>query len=174
MGFGGSYSFAKDNYGTRLSDMGLAGNAQLLWRLNPHLAIGLDYTMMAPQPHGDLRGGDYQYDKLRAHHISLAGKYTLNAWDKMNVYIPMGVGASHLSLKGSGTRDGIPSTQSESKWGMGFYIGLGTQYNLTDDLFMGLEYRYHMPFVKGDDLNRYGRDRSIDFHSAMLRMGMRF
>ena len=174
LGMGGNYSFAKDNRGTRMSDMGLAGGMQLMWHLNKHLAVGMDYTMMAPQAHSDFRDGAFDYNKLRAHHMDLAGKLTLLKGDKMSFYSPMGVGMSHISLKSSGTRDGAPVAESKDKWGMNFYIGAGMQYDLSDGLFVGVEYRYYMPFIKTDDLSRFGKDRYMDFHNIGLRMGMRF
>lgn len=174
-GLGGSYSFAKDSYGARLSNTGLAASMQMLWNTHsPNLAIGFDYSMMAPQHRSTSKGGDYSYKNLRAHNLSLAGKFTINPWHRLNVYMPMGVGASYVSLKGSGTRDGVSTSDSDHKWGMGLFAGLGLQYNLTEDLFMGLEYRYNLAFVKSDDLNRYGKDRYMDFHSAFLKLGMRF
>ena len=57
---------------------------------------------------------------------------------------------------------------------MNFYIGAGLQYDLTCDLFVGLEYRYYMPFIKTDDLNSYGKNRYMDFHNVSLLIGMRF
>ena len=175
LGLGGAYSFAKDNADARISDLGLAVGAQMMWHANKYLALGLDYTMMAPQAHSNNRGGgNYNYSKLRAHHIDLAGKLTLGRWHKMSFYSPMGIGLSKIALKSSGTRDGVTTSESKDKWGMNFYIGAGLQYDLTDDLFLGLEYRYYMPFIKTEDLSRYGKDKYIDFHSAFLRMGMRF
>lgn len=175
LGLGGTYSYAKDDYGARLSNTGLAGSLQMLWHLNPHFALGADYTMLAPQSRDNAaRGGSYQYRDLRAHSLALAGKWTVNAWDRLNLYVPMGLGATHVGLKGSGVRDGAYSSDSDGKWGLGLFAGLGLQYNLTDTVFMGLEYRYHLAFVKSDDLNRFGKDKNLDFHSAMLRVGMRF
>lgn len=174
LGMGGSYSFAKDSKGARLSDMGLSGGVQMMWHTSPHLAIGMDYAALTTQPRSNSRGGNYGDKHFHAHNLSLAGKLTLNPWSRMQVYVPMGVGMSQVSLKGAGTRDGVTSAESDHKWGLGMYAGLGMQYNLTDTLFMGLEYRYHLAFVKTDDLNRYGRDRYTDFHSAMLKVGMRF
>ena len=174
LGIGGSYSFAKDNYDARMSDMGLAGGMQIMRHMNKYLALGLDYTMMAPQAHSDSRGGDYDYSKLRAHHMDLAGKLTVAHWNKMSFYSPMGIGMSRLELKSGGTRDAVTTSESKDKWGFNFYIGAGMQYDLTDDLFVGLEYRYYMPFVKTEDLSSYGKDHYMDFHNVGLRMGMRF
>ncbi len=174
LGVGGAYSFAKDNADVRMSDMGLSGGVQMMWHMNKYLALGLDYTMMAPQAHSDSRNGGYNYSKLRAHHMDLAGKLTFANWHKMSFYSPMGIGMSNIELKGSGARDGLPVSESKDKWGMNFYLGLGMQYDLTNDLFVGLEYRYYMPFIKTDDLSRYGKDRYMDFHNVGLRMGMRF
>lgn len=174
-GIGGTYSFAKDTYDARLSNTGLAASMQLLWNTKyPHLALGFDYSMLAPQHRSTSKGGDYSYKDLRAHNISLAGKFTINPDSRLNVYMPMGVGMSHVSLKGSGTREGVTDSESDKKWGLGLFAGLGLQYNLTEDLFMGLEYRYTLTFVKADDLTRYGKDRYVDFHSAALKLGMRF
>ena len=172
-GIGGVYSFDKDDHGDRLSNTGMAGNVQMLWKSTDHLSLGLDYSILAPQ-HRSASGGNYRYKNLRAHNISFAGKLTFNPWHRMQVYMPMGIGASQVSLKGSGTRDGITSSESDHKWGVGLFAGLGMQYNLTNKVFMGLEYRYNLAFVKGDDLNRYGKNNYLDFHSAMLKVGMRF
>ncbi len=173
LGIGGVYSFDKDTYGDRLSNTGMAGNLQMLWKSTDHLALGLDYSILAPQ-HRSASGGNYRYKNLRAHNISMAGKLTFNPQHRMQIYMPMGIGASQVGLKGSGTRDAVTSSQSDHKWGVGLFAGLGMQYNLTNTVFMGLEYRYNLAFVKGDDLNRYGKDNYLDFHSAMLKVGMRF
>lgn len=174
LGIGGVYSFAKDSYDARLSNTGLAANVQMLWHATHHLALGLDYSALAPQHRRTSKGGEYGYKNLRSHNITMAGKLTLNPWNRMQIYMPMGVGMSQVSLKGSGTRDGVTSSESDHKWGLGLFAGLGLQYNLTESLFMGMEYRYNIAFVQSDDLNRYGKDRYLDFHSAMLKMGMRF
>ena len=130
--------------------------------------------MMAPQAHSDSRDGGYDYSKLRVHHMDIAGKLTFAHWDKMSFYSPMGFGMSKIELKGSGAYDGVAVSESQDKWGMNFYLGLGMQYDLSDGLFVGLEYRYYMPFIKTEDLTRYGKDRYMDFHNIGLRMGMRF
>lgn len=175
IGAGGSYSFAKDSYDARLSNIGLAGTAQVLWDMSDHFALGADYMLLTPHNRSNHRGGDYKYEKLRLNGVALAGKYTINAWDSMRLYIPIGVGAAQVRLKGQGTRDGEYTSQSSDKWGLDLFAGLGLQYNISPDVFVGLEYRYTVAFVKADDLNRYyGKDRYLQFHSAFFRVGTRF
>ena len=174
VGMGGTYSFAKDSYGARLSNIGMAATGQVLWDMMDHLAVGVDYMMLLPQKHTNHRGGDYKYSDFRVHNIALAGKYTINAWDRFNFYLPMGVGAAQVHLKGAGTREGVNSVDRDEKWGLGLFGGVGMQYNFTPTLFMGLEYRYNVAFVKSEDLNPYGKDSTLRFHNAFLRVGMRF
>lgn len=176
LGVGASYTAAKDSAGARLSDVGWSGTAQVMWDMTDHLALGVDYMLLAPHSRNNHRGnGSYKYSDLRYNGVGLAGKYTLNAWDTWRVYIPMGVGAAQVRMKSAGKRGGVATAQSDDKWGLDLFAGLGLQYNLTKDLFMGLEYRYTVAFVKSDDLNRYyGKNQYFQFHGAFLRMGMRF
>lgn len=175
LGVGASYSFNKDTQDARFSNIGLAGTAQVLWDVSDHFALGADYMLLTPHSRNNHRGGDYKYEKLRLNGVALAGKYTINAWDSLSVYVPMGVGMANVRMKGYGTRGGEYTAQSSDKWGLDLFAGLGLQYNLTEDLFMGLEYRYTAAFVKSDDLNRYyGKDSYLRFHSAFLRVGTRF
>ena len=175
IGVGGVYSFNKDTEGARLSDMGMAYTGQVLWDMSDHLALGADYMLLTPDGRSNNRKGNYNYDTLRLNSIALAGKYTINAWDSWRVYIPMGVGAAQVRMKSSGTRDGVYTAESTDKWGLDLFAGLGLQYNISADVFVGLEYRYTVAFVKGEDLNRYyGKDNYMQFHSAFLRLGTRF
>jgi opacity protein-like surface antigen len=111
------------------------------------------------------------YKDIYAHNIALAGKYTLNAWDSLHVYVPMGVGMMNARMK---THHEGTGSSSRDKWGASGYIGLGMQYDLTSSLFMGLEYRYTYAFINDKDLTFFDRDKRLQFHSAFLRMGMRF
>lgn len=175
IGVGGAYSFDKDTEGARLSDMGMAYTGQVLWDMSDHLALGADYMLLTPNGRSNDRQGHYDYDTLRVNSIALAGKYTINAWDTWRLYIPMGVGAAQVRMKSSGTREGKYTSESTDEWGLDLFAGLGLQYNISQDVFIGLEYRYTVAFVKGDDLNRYyGKDNYMQFHSAFLRLGTRF
>ena len=172
LGIGMAHSFNKDTEGMRMADIGLAATGQVLWDISDHFALGADYMMLAPD--GRSSNG-YKYDPFRLHSIALAGKYTINAWDSWRVYVPMGVGAAQARLKSSGDRGGVHTAQSADKWGLDLFAGLGLQYNFNQDLFLALEYRYTVAFVKAEDLNRYyGKDNYLQFHSAFLRFGTRF
>ena len=172
LGIGGAYSFNKDTQGMRMADMGLAATGQVLWDMSDHFALGADYMMLAP----DGRSTDeYKYDRLRLHSIALAGKYTINAWDSWRFYIPMGVGAAQARMKASGDRGNGHTAQSADKWGLDLFAGLGLQYNLTQELFLALKYRYTGAFDKAEDLNRYyGKGNYLQCHSAFVRFGTRF
>lgn len=175
IGLGASYSFDKDKAGARMTELGLAATGQALWDISDHFALGADYMLLNHDSRTNHRQGTYKYDKLRLNSIALAGKYTINAWDTWRLYIPMGVGAAQARMKSSGVRNGEYTAQSSDKWGLDLFAGLGLQYNLSKDIFMGLEYRYTVAFVKADDLNRYyGKDNYLQFHSAFFRIGTRF
>ena len=169
---GMTLSMNKDKLDDRYSTNGVAAGASVLREVSPHLSWGLDYMMLHP------RGRTYHesmaerhYKDIYAHNIALAGKYTLNAWDSLHVYVPMGVGMMNARMK---THHEGTGSSSRDKWGASGYIGLGMQYDLTSSLFMGLEYRYTYAFINDKDLTFFDRDKRLQFHSAFLRMGMRF
>ena len=164
---GETMSFNKDSDGNRYGTNGLAADVTLLKNMGDHLALGLDYALLHP------RGKTYaarRYHGMYTHNISLAGKMTLNPWDSMQVYLPMGVGMTNAQMKTVAAGD----TLKEDKWGASFYAGLGVQYDVTCWMFAGLEYRYSYAFISDKDLTPYHKDRDLQFHTLMLRMGMRF
>lgn len=168
---GQTYSYNKDNRNDRYGSNGMAGNVNMLWHMSPNFALGLDYMALHPSNKTYNRDGEFRnYDDIYLHAISLAGKYTLNAWDSWRVYIPMGWGMMNARMKANSDM----ARSSQDKWGTGFYAGLGLQYDITDDLFAGLEYRYTYAFISDSDLSAYGRDKDLQYHSAFLRVGMRF
>ena len=172
LGFGLSQSYSKDREGMHFADLGMGGNAQVLMRSTEKLSLGLDYMLLTPH---DNKEGSFAYDKLRLNGVAFAGKYTLNPYDRLNFYLPMGVGMAQVRLKSYGTRDGVFNAESRDKWGLDLFAGLGMQYNLTETTFIGVEYRYVVAFVNSDDLNsRYGKGHYFQFHNAFLRLGMRF
>ncbi len=168
---GETYSYNKDNRSDRYGSNGLAGNVNMLWHTSPHFALGVDYMALHPSSKTYTRGAESRnYDDIYLHAVSLGGKYTLNAWNNLRVYIPMGWGMMNARMK---TQSGA-ARASHDKWGTGFYAGLGVQYDITARLFAGLEYRYTYAFISDKDLSSYGRDKDLQYHSAFLRVGMRF
>lgn len=168
---GGTYSFNNDDRGDRYVKPGFAAGANVLWDMDPHFGLGFDYMFLNPD------GRKYQkedtvrsYHRVRAHNIALAGKFTLNTWDNWRVYIPMGAGMMNARMK----TDSTAGKTSKDKWGASVYGGLGLQYDITADMFIGLEYRYVYAFLSDKHLSDYGRDSNLQFHNAFLRLGMRF
>lgn len=171
LGFGLSQSYSKDREGMHFADLGMGGNAQILMRATERLSLGLDYMLLMPH---DNKEGDFSYDKLRLNGVAFAGKYTLNPFDRLNFYLPMGVGVAQVRLESEGTRNGVFSSESRDKWGLDLFAGLGMQYNLSETTFIGVEYRYVVAFVESDKLTSYGKGHYFQFHNAFLRLGMRF
>ncbi len=168
---GETYSFNKDTRNDRYGSNGLAGDVNMLWHISPNFALGADYMMLHPSNKTHNRDGESRnYDDIYLHAISLAGKYTLNAWDNWRIYIPMGWGMMNARMK----TNSDAAKSSQDKWGTGFYAGLGVQYDITASLFAGLEYRYTYAFISDKDLSSYGRDKDLQYHSAFFRVGMRF
>ena len=166
-------SMNEDRLGDRYSTNGLAAGASVLKEVSPHFSWGLDYMMY--HPHGrnyQAAGEERHYKGIYAHNISVAGKYTINAWDNLQVYMPMGIGMMNARMKTHASS--AADSSSKDKWGASTYIGLGLQYDLTASLFMGLEYRYTYAFISDKHLTSFDRDKRLQFHSAALRMGMRF
>lgn len=175
IGVGGVYSFNKDSFDARYANIGLAGTAQVLWEVTPAFALGVDYMLLTPHSRNNHnRGGDFKYEKERVNAIGMAGKLTLNAWDRTSVYIPLGVNMSQVRMKSFGVRDGAYSAASKDKWGLGLFAGLGVQYTLTENMFLGVEYRYIYDFVKDSKVGDFGRDKNFQYHAAFLRLGSRF
>lgn len=168
---GETYSFNKDNRKDRYATNGLAGGVSALWNMSDNFALGVDYMMLHPRAKSHDQDGEYRrYKDNYLHAVSLAGKYTLNAWDSWRVYIPMGWGMMNARMKTSAA----DNSSSKDKWGTGFYAGLGLQYDITDSLFAGLEYRYTYAFISDKHLSDFGRDKDLQYHSAFFRVGMRF
>lgn len=168
---GETYMYNKDNRKDRYGTNGLAGGVSALWNMSPNFALGVDYMMLHPRAKSHDKNGEYRrYKDNYLHSIALAGKFTLNAWDNWRVYVPMGAGMMNARMK---TSAGENST-SKDKWGAGFYAGLGLQYDITESLFAGLEYRYTYAFISDKHLSDFGRDKDLQYHSAFFRVGMRF
>ncbi len=143
----------------------------MLWKMDPHFSFGLDYMFLNPDGRrygsGDER---VSFRQFRAHNIALAGKYTLNAWDKLRVYMPFGAGVMNARMK---TEAGEIAA-SKDKWGASLYAGLGLQYDFATDWFIGVEYRYAYAFISDKHLSDFNKDKNLQFHNAFLRLGMRF
>ena len=168
---GMTHFYNKDTLGGQYGDNGLSADVNMLWHMTDHFALGVDYMMLHPTSNTHRTADSARnYDGIYLHGISLAGKYTLNAWNNWRVYIPMGWGMMNARMK---TRADA-AYASNDKWGTGFYAGLGLQYDITPCLFAGLEYRYTYAFISDKDLSSYGSDKDLQYHSAFLRVGMRF
>lgn len=164
-------SYNKDNRSDRYSSNGLAASVSLLHHMNNYLAVGFDYMMLHPGEKSHETGAlERHYHAMYAHDISLAGKLTLNPWSNLRIYSPMGVGMMNARMKT--TVGGID--EGHNKWGAAFYIGAGMQYDVTDWMFAGLEYRYVYGFISDKDLTPTHKDRDLQFHTLMLRIGMRW
>ena len=164
---GQTLSYNKDGNNDRYATNGLAADATLLKRVGSHVALGVDYALLHP------RGKTHEnrhYHGLYTHNISVAGKLTINPWDMFQVYMPMGVGMTNARMKTETSTD----YANENKWGASFYAGLGVQYDITCWMFAGLEYRYAYAFISDKDLTPLHKDRNLQFHTAMVRVGMRF
>lgn len=164
---GQTYSFNKDTEKDRYATNGIAAGASVLWDMAPHFGMGFDYMFLNPD--GKSHDGR-NYHRFRAHNIALGGKYTLNVWDNLRVYMPMGAGLMNARLK---TDAGDRST-SKDKWGASLYTGLGLQYDFSANIFAGLEYRYTYAFVSDKHLSDFGRDKDLQFHTVFFRLGTRF
>lgn len=167
--FGGSYSTNEAKGGKKYGKTGMGTGVNMLFKLTPNLGMGLDYMFLNP----DGREYDTQavnFHQFRAHNIAVAGKYTVNAWDNLRLYVPFGVGMMNARLK---TDAGAASTSSD-KWGASMYAGVGVQYDFCPVLFAGLEYRYVYSFISDKHLSNFGKDDNLQFHDVFLRVGMRF
>lgn len=157
---------SENRYGTN----GLAADATMLWALNPYLSLGADYMMLHPRSKTHGNGADQRhYHGMYAHNIALAGKLTVNPWSTIQFYVPMGFGMMNARM-----RTDAAVSDSENKWGASMYAGLGMQYDITDALFAGLEYRYAYGWISDKNLTPYHKDKDLQFHTVMMRVGMRF
>ncbi len=164
---GATLLYNKDSRGDRYSKIGMGADVSMLKDVCTHLALGLDYMMLHP---GSKTYDGRHYHGIYAHNISLAGKFTLNPWDNFQVYLPMGFGMMNARMKT--VTDG--ETAGDNKWGASMYAGLGVQYDFTASLFAGLEYRYAYGWISDKNLTPFHKDKNVQFHNMMLRVGMRF
>jgi opacity protein-like surface antigen len=163
-------SYNRDTFSDRYSSNGLAGSVSMLYAMNNYLSVGLDYMMLHPREKSHDTGiNERHYHGMYAHDISLAGKLTINPWSNWRVYSPMGVGMMNARMK----TETAAGSENNNKWGAAFYIGAGLQYDVTDWMFAGLEYRYAFGFISDKDLTSTHKDRDLQFHTLMLRIGMR-
>ncbi len=164
---GATMLYNKDNRGDRYSKIGMMADVNMLKEVCPNLSLGLDYMMLHP---GSKTYDARHYHGIYAHNISAAGKFTLNPWDSFQVYLPMGFGMMNARMKT--VTDGVDF--GDNKWGASMYAGVGMQYDITAGLFAGLEYRYTYGWISDKDVTPYHKDRDLQFHNVMLRVGMRF
>lgn len=164
---GATMPFNKDDRNDRYGKTGMSADVNLLKSVCPYLSLGLDYMMLHPSHRTH---GERHYHGNYAHNVSVAGKFTVNPWDSFQVYLPMGVGMMNARMKT--VTDG--SDNGDNKWGASMYAGLGMQYDITATLFAGVEYRYVYGWVSDKDLTPYHKDKDLQFHNLMLRLGMRF
>ena len=163
--------YNKDSWGERYATNGLAAGVSVLHDMSNHLAVGIDYMMLHPRAKSHENGLERRhYHGEYMHQMSLAGKFTLNPWDNWRVYMPMGIGMANSRLK----TDTPSLKESENKWGAAFYAGLGVQYDITSWMSAGLEYRYSYAFISDKDLTPFHKDRNLQFHTLLMRVGMRF
>ena len=164
---GATMLYNKDNRNDRYAKTGMMANLNILKEVCPNLSLGLDYMMLHP---GSRTYDGRHYHGHYAHNISVAGKFTLNPWDNFQVYLPMGAGMMNARMKTvtDGADDG------DNKWGASMYAGVGMQYDITAALFMGMEYRYTYGWISDKNLTPYHKDKNLQYHNIMLRLGMRF
>lgn len=167
--YGVSYSSNEAHGGHNYAETGQAMGVNMLWKSTSHMALGLDYMFLNPDGRNYASEG-VNFHQFRAHNIALAGKYTVNAWDNLRLYVPFGVGMMNARL----TTDAGAESTSQDKWGASLYAGLGVQYDFCPYLFAGLEYRYVYGFISDKHLSNFGKDDNLQFHDVFLRLGMRF
>ncbi len=171
LGGGMTATYNKDNRSDRYSAYGLAAGLNSVYYVSNYLAVGLDYMMLHPRAKTRGAGADERrYHGIYAHNISLAGKLTINPWNNLRFYSPMGVGMMNGRMK----TETAGAEVKDDKWGASFYIGAGMQYDVTDWMFAGVEYRYTYGFVSDKDLTPFAKDRDLQFHTVMIRVGTRF
>lgn len=168
---GETMPYNKDNQGQRYGTNGFAAGVSVLRDMSDHLAVGVDYMMLHPRSKTHGNGAEQRhYHGMYAHQISLAGKLTFNPWDSLRFYMPMGVGMMNARLKTAA--DAL--YENENHWGAAMYAGVGMQYDITTCLFAGLEYRYTYAWVNDKHLTSFYRDRNLQLHNVLMRIGMRF
>lgn len=168
---GQTISYNKDNRDDRYATNGLAAGVSVLHDMSNHLALGVDYMMLHPRAKTHENGAEQRhYHAMYAHNMALAGKLTVNPWDSLQIYLPMGVGMMNARMK----TDSAAANASENHWGASLYGGVGVQYEITPCLFAGLEYRYTYGFIHDKHLTPFYKDRDLQFHTVMMRIGMRF
>ncbi len=71
--------------------------------------------------------------------LSLKGQ---TFFEQFEPYVEAGIGVYFIEDEISGTLGGVTGSESENDTQVGFHLGLGANYNVTRQLFLGLEGKY--------------------------------
>ncbi len=98
--------------------------------------------------------------------LSLKGQ---TFFQQFEPYVEAGIGVYFIKDELSGLVLGIPVSESENNTQVGFHLGLGGNFNVTRQLFLGLEGKY--VWVKADT---FGVDVRLDGITLTGNIGFRF
>ncbi len=98
--------------------------------------------------------------------LSLKGQ---TFFQQFEPYVEAGIGVYFIKDELSGQVLGIPASESENDTQIGFHLGLGANFNVTRQLFLGLEGRYL--WLKTDT---FGVDVRLNGITVTGNVGFRF
>lgn len=148
-------------------DSGFDGEISLGRVVAPGFAVegGIGYfeTKGESSEPGIIANGKFKVMPLT---LSLKGQ---TFFEQFEPYVEAGIGVYFIESELSGTFTGIPASRSDNEAKVGFHLGLGGNYNVTRQIFLGLEGKYI--WVKSET---FGSDTRLDGITLTGNIGFRF
>ncbi len=148
-------------------DSGFNGEISLGHLVAPGFAVegGIGYFETKGDFFSPVVGGSEKF-KVVPLTLSLKGQ---TFFQQFEPYIEAGIGVYFIKDELSGTVLGNPVSESDDDTQVGFHLGLGANYNVTRQVFVGLEGRYL--WLKTDT---FGVDVRLDGITLTGNIGFRF
>jgi len=148
-------------------DTGFIFGGEIIHNITPMFGLGLDLGYASYGSKTTLGVLDMNASVFS---ISAVGRVNFMPQSQGRIYIPFGVGLSHLSSTIAETTPGLTQNGTDSQSGPSFLAGLGFEFDLNPEWTLGIEGRYfYMPV----DDNKFG-DSKFSSINILLKLGVRF
>jgi opacity protein-like surface antigen len=139
--------------------------------ITPVFAVGLDANY-AQLGDGDkfAFGGGQSYYRTGIATALVTGRVNFFPSEATRLYIPFGLGASHLFARQEND-DGSHLTTDGTDFAQ--MIGLGLEFDIDETLIFGLEGRYYLIETADEVKKAFGKSR-MHYMNVMLKIGCRF
>ena len=161
-------SFGHDGKRFDLGDTGWTAGLGFYRNISRVVTVGLDGNY-AQFGDGD-KMADGSYLRTGAATGLLAGRVNFFPRHSTRLYIPAGIGISHVFVR-QNKADNSHETFTSTNWAA--MLGLGLEFDLDEDVIFGLEGRYYRVETKDDVKDTFGLGH-MHYTEILLKFGFRF